>query len=201
MCCTLLVFLFQLVSEFKINKTLLPPKKLFGNQSEEFVKRRRKELEIYLQTVIRHFVNVPNQLAVFLDFQKYVSKWWNYEVGLKLYKACSQCLDQMLICLGNSWYHTDFSGRPLQQRFDSVWIPTTTTAPTPYVLFKGCTQSLDRKLDLLYCWAWYIKAVLCIFMALTCRRWNFGGWGSFSHNSSSSLFCLLSLKTCRTNLW
>ena len=61
------------MSQYKLDKTLLPPKKLFGNQTEAFIKKRQHELEIYLQTVLHHLTQVPQALAVFLDFPKYVS--------------------------------------------------------------------------------------------------------------------------------
>ncbi len=65
--------LLQLVSQYKLDKTLLPPKKLFGNQTEAFIKKRQRELEIYLQTVLHHLTQVPQALGTFLDFPKYVS--------------------------------------------------------------------------------------------------------------------------------
>ncbi len=66
--------ILQLVSQYKLDKTLLPPKKLFGNQTEAFIKKRQRELEIYLQTVLHHLTQVPQALGTFLDFPKYVSQ-------------------------------------------------------------------------------------------------------------------------------
>ncbi|XP_053377784.1 nischarin-like isoform X2 [Mercenaria mercenaria] len=62
----------KLCSSCKLDKNLLPPKKLFGNQSESFIKKRQHDLEIYLQTVL-HFVSqkMPNCLAAFLEFDQY----------------------------------------------------------------------------------------------------------------------------------
>ena len=51
----------------------MPPKKLFGNQSDAFVRKRQGELAIYLQTVLHHLTAIPAALANFLDFHKYVS--------------------------------------------------------------------------------------------------------------------------------
>lgn len=63
----------QLVSSCKLERNLLPPKKLFGNQSEAFIKRRLGDLETYLQTIMYFLVNrLPPPLAAFLDFNKYV---------------------------------------------------------------------------------------------------------------------------------
>ncbi|CAL1531489.1 unnamed protein product [Lymnaea stagnalis] len=62
----------RLTASFKLDKTLLPPKKLFGNQTEAFIKKRQRELEIYLQTIILYLAqHIPSCLAFFLDFDKY----------------------------------------------------------------------------------------------------------------------------------
>ncbi|GAB1600647.1 nischarin isoform X4 [Argonauta hians] len=62
----------KLVSTFKIDKGLLPPKKLFGNQSETFIKKRQNDLEVYLQTILFYLAQkIPPILAYFLDFNKY----------------------------------------------------------------------------------------------------------------------------------
>ncbi|KAI8782208.1 nischarin isoform X2 [Biomphalaria glabrata] len=62
----------RLSASYKLDKTLLPPKKLFGNQTEAFIKKRQKELEIYLQTIILCLAqHIPSSLAYFLDFDKY----------------------------------------------------------------------------------------------------------------------------------
>lgn len=67
----------QMVIQYKLDKNLLPPKKLFGNQSESFIKKRQGELEIYLQTVLHHLTGIPPHLSSFLNFHKYVShKYW-----------------------------------------------------------------------------------------------------------------------------
>ncbi|VDI43777.1 Hypothetical predicted protein [Mytilus galloprovincialis] len=62
----------NLVSQCKIDKTLLPPKKLFGNQNETFIKKRQTELEIYLQTVLFYMTHkIASPLAAFLEFHNY----------------------------------------------------------------------------------------------------------------------------------
>ncbi|XP_071171413.1 nischarin-like isoform X2 [Mytilus edulis] len=62
----------KLVSQCKIDKTLLPPKKLFGNQNETFIKKRQTELEIYLQTVLFYMTHkIAPPLAAFLEFHNY----------------------------------------------------------------------------------------------------------------------------------
>lgn len=65
---------FQLTSEKKIDKHLLPPKKIIGKNSKTLVEKRQKELEVYLQTLLNRFpVAVPKVLSIFLHFQLYVS--------------------------------------------------------------------------------------------------------------------------------
>ncbi|XP_013392557.1 nischarin isoform X2 [Lingula anatina] len=61
----------RLVTKYKIDKTLLPPKKVFGNQNEEFIKKRQADLELYLQVLMHYLPKLPPELAFFLDFDKY----------------------------------------------------------------------------------------------------------------------------------
>uniref|UniRef100_A0A8C9KV13 Nischarin n=1 Tax=Serinus canaria TaxID=9135 RepID=A0A8C9KV13_SERCA len=62
----------KLVSEKKIDKNLLPPKKIIGKNSKSLVEKRQKELEIYLQTLLLKFpVTVPKVLSHFLHFHLY----------------------------------------------------------------------------------------------------------------------------------
>lgn len=69
-----MVCVFQLISEKKIDKHLLPPKKIIGKNSKTLVEKRQKELEVYLQTLLSRFpVAVPKVLSSFLHFQFYVS--------------------------------------------------------------------------------------------------------------------------------
>lgn len=69
-----LFFAFQLVSEKKIDKNLLPPKKIIGKNSKSLVEKRQKELEVYLQTLLVKFpVAAPKVLSHFLHFHFYVS--------------------------------------------------------------------------------------------------------------------------------
>ncbi|XP_054715107.1 nischarin-like [Uloborus diversus] len=61
----------KLVSKFSLEKSLIPPKKVFGNRSESFIVERQKALELYLQTLVHRFELLPEPLEVFLDFPKY----------------------------------------------------------------------------------------------------------------------------------
>ncbi|XP_025065433.1 nischarin [Alligator sinensis] len=61
-----------LVSEKKIDKNLLPPKKIIGKNSKTLVEKRQKELEIYLQTLLIKFpMAAPKVLSCFLHFHLY----------------------------------------------------------------------------------------------------------------------------------
>ncbi|XP_063283139.1 nischarin isoform X1 [Pelobates fuscus] len=62
----------KLTLENKIDKNLLPPKKIIGKNSKSFVERRQKDLEVYLQTLLAQFPTaVPRPLAHFLNFHSY----------------------------------------------------------------------------------------------------------------------------------
>lgn len=76
------VFL-QLVAERKIDKSLLPPKKIIGKNSRSLVEKREKDLEVYLQTLLGTFPDVaPRVLAHFLHFHFYVSSLWGSQLCL-----------------------------------------------------------------------------------------------------------------------
>nr|XP_042717679.1 nischarin isoform X3 [Chrysemys picta bellii] len=62
----------KLVSEKKIDKNLLPPKKIIGKNSKSLVEKREKELEVYLQTLLVKFpIAAPKLLSHFLHFNLY----------------------------------------------------------------------------------------------------------------------------------
>ncbi|XP_078595574.1 nischarin-like [Branchiostoma floridae x Branchiostoma japonicum] len=62
----------KLLSEKKVDKNALPPKKLLGNMSKSFVEKRQKELEAYLQMLLeKHQDCIPKVLERFLDFHLY----------------------------------------------------------------------------------------------------------------------------------
>ncbi|XP_075795543.1 nischarin isoform X4 [Pelodiscus sinensis] len=62
----------KLVSEKRIDKNLLPPKKIIGKNSKSLVEKREKELEVYLQTLLVKFpVAAPKVLSHFLHFHLY----------------------------------------------------------------------------------------------------------------------------------
>ncbi|XP_012521221.1 PREDICTED: nischarin [Propithecus coquereli] len=62
----------KLIAERKIDKNLLPPKKIIGKNSRSLVEKREKDLEVYLQTLLAAFSGVaPRVLAHFLHFHFY----------------------------------------------------------------------------------------------------------------------------------
>ncbi|MBN3308763.1 NISCH protein, partial [Amia calva] len=62
----------KLTTDKKIDKNLLPPKKMIGKNSKSLVERRQKELEVYLQTLLVKFpVAAPKVLSCFLHFHLY----------------------------------------------------------------------------------------------------------------------------------
>ncbi|KAG5835863.1 hypothetical protein ANANG_G00248520 [Anguilla anguilla] len=62
----------KLTTEKKIDKNLLPPKKMIGKNSKSLVEKRQKELEVYLQTLLVKFpLAAPKVLSCFLHFHLY----------------------------------------------------------------------------------------------------------------------------------
>ncbi|XP_055504258.1 nischarin isoform X4 [Leucoraja erinacea] len=62
----------KLTAGKKIDKNLLPPKKIIGKNSKSFVEKRQKELEVYLQTLLAKFpYAAPKVLSHFLHFDLY----------------------------------------------------------------------------------------------------------------------------------
>ncbi|KAL4673932.1 hypothetical protein H8959_017866 [Pygathrix nigripes] len=62
----------KLVAERKIDKNLLPPKKIIGKNSRSLVEKREKDLEVYLQKLLAAFPGVtPRVLGHFLHFHFY----------------------------------------------------------------------------------------------------------------------------------
>ncbi|KAI1890379.1 hypothetical protein AGOR_G00153120 [Albula goreensis] len=62
----------KLTAEKKIDKNLLPPKKMIGKNSKSLVEKRQKELEAYLQTLLVKFpLAAPKVLSCFLHFHLY----------------------------------------------------------------------------------------------------------------------------------
>uniref|UniRef100_A0A8C6Q7D7 Nischarin n=1 Tax=Nothobranchius furzeri TaxID=105023 RepID=A0A8C6Q7D7_NOTFU len=62
----------KLTVEKKVDRQLLPPKKILGKNSRSLVERRQKELELYLQMLLQQFPEaMPTALNVFLHFHLY----------------------------------------------------------------------------------------------------------------------------------
>ncbi|XP_069499286.1 nischarin isoform X2 [Ambystoma mexicanum] len=62
----------KLTAEKRIDRNLLPPKKIIGKNSKSLVEKRQKDLEVYLQTLLTTFpVAAPKVLSHFLHFHLY----------------------------------------------------------------------------------------------------------------------------------
>uniref|UniRef100_A0A8C6SWT1 Nischarin n=1 Tax=Neogobius melanostomus TaxID=47308 RepID=A0A8C6SWT1_9GOBI len=62
----------KLTAENKVDRRLLPPKKILGKNSKSLVERRQKDLEQYLQTLLVQFPQAtPPALSCFLHLQLY----------------------------------------------------------------------------------------------------------------------------------
>ncbi|XP_056462174.1 nischarin isoform X3 [Gadus chalcogrammus] len=63
----------KLSADWQVDKQLLPPKKMLGKNSPGLVERRRRELEVYLQTLFLRLLSsaTPPPLASFLHFDLY----------------------------------------------------------------------------------------------------------------------------------
>lgn len=60
----------QLQNQFpSLQSDLLPPKKAFGNTTEEFVEKRQQQLELYLQHLVHSLQPHPKELLDFLAYK------------------------------------------------------------------------------------------------------------------------------------
>ncbi|KAG8233943.1 hypothetical protein J437_LFUL005149 [Ladona fulva] len=85
----------KLISEYGVNKDLLPPKKVIGNKDPVFIEKRRLGLEEYLKTVLNFLqVTMPKDLAVFLDFQYYDIVFLLQNLALKFYNEGDRLLQE-----------------------------------------------------------------------------------------------------------
>ncbi|XP_004631715.1 nischarin isoform X2 [Octodon degus] len=83
----------KLVAEKKIDKNLLPPKKIIGKNSKSLVEKREKDLEVYLQTLLAAFPGVaPRVLAHFLHFHFYEVNGITAALAEELYEKGEQLL-------------------------------------------------------------------------------------------------------------
>ena len=67
-------YTLQLQKQFSsLQSDLLPPKKAFGNTTEEFVEKRQQQLELYLQHLVHSLQPHPKELLDFLTYRLIVS--------------------------------------------------------------------------------------------------------------------------------
>ncbi|CAG9759451.1 unnamed protein product [Ceutorhynchus assimilis] len=78
----------KLVSDHGVSKCILPPKKVLGNKSNEFIETRRKGLQDYLQAVLVFLKRtMPRVFVEFLDFHI-------YDIYFLLQKLSSKCFTE-----------------------------------------------------------------------------------------------------------
>uniref|UniRef100_A0A3B4ZQH1 Nischarin n=1 Tax=Stegastes partitus TaxID=144197 RepID=A0A3B4ZQH1_9TELE len=95
----------KLTAEKKVDRRLLPPKKILGKNSKSLVERRQKELELYLQTLLLQFPQAtPTELACFLHFHLYEINGITAALAQELFHKGEQLLQAGEV----------FSLRPLQ---------------------------------------------------------------------------------------
>ncbi|XP_072571678.1 nischarin isoform X3 [Paramormyrops kingsleyae] len=83
----------KLTAEKKIDKNLLPPKKMIGKNSRSLVEKRQKDLEIYLETLLVKFpVAAPKVLSCFLHFHLYEINGITAALAEELYNRGEQLL-------------------------------------------------------------------------------------------------------------
>lgn len=62
----------HLVTDHGVSKDILPPKKVIGNKTPEFIENRRKGLESYLRSVMSYLkITMPRAFVEFLGFHIY----------------------------------------------------------------------------------------------------------------------------------
>ncbi|XP_034020794.1 nischarin isoform X2 [Thalassophryne amazonica] len=95
----------KLTVEQKVDRRLLPPKKILGKNSKSLVEQRQKDLEVYLQTLLQQFPQAtPTPLAIFLHFHLYEINGITAALAEELYHKGEQLLQAGQV----------FSLRPLQ---------------------------------------------------------------------------------------
>ncbi|XP_055015158.1 nischarin isoform X3 [Boleophthalmus pectinirostris] len=95
----------KLTAENKVDRRLLPPKKILGKNSKSLVERRQKELEQYLQTLLLLFPQAtPPALSCFLHLQFYEINGITAALAEELFNKGEQLLQAGQV----------FSLRPLQ---------------------------------------------------------------------------------------
>ncbi|XP_033829936.1 nischarin isoform X1 [Periophthalmus magnuspinnatus] len=95
----------KLTAENKVDRRLLPPKKILGKNSKSLVERRQKDLEQYLQTLLLQFPQAtPPPLSCFLHLQLYEINGITAALAEELFHKGEQLLQAGQV----------FSLRPLQ---------------------------------------------------------------------------------------
>ncbi|XP_070558120.1 nischarin-like isoform X2 [Ptychodera flava] len=118
----------RLVTENKIERSLLPPKKLLGNLSKSFIEKRQKDLEQYLQVLLQKYTYLPKPLSVFLGFNIYDIHGVTEALAEELFER-----GDMILAAGEVYHMTPMQLYAITERL-KLAIPT--------------CESGDRRLDL-----------------------------------------------------
>ncbi|XP_077982564.1 nischarin-like [Glandiceps talaboti] len=129
----------RLVTEYKLEKGLLPPKKLLGNLSKSFIEKRQKDLEHYLQTLLQKYTYLPKPLSVFLGFNKYDIHGVTETLAEELYEK-----GEMILAAREVYHMTPMQLYAITERL-KLAIPTCVCT---IFCFSPFSESGDRRQDL-----------------------------------------------------
>ncbi|XP_022101206.1 nischarin-like isoform X2 [Acanthaster planci] len=88
----------KLVALKKVERALLPPKKLLWNQSKSFVEKRRQDLESYLQKMLDQSSYLPTPLLHFLEFDIYDIYGVSQALATELFEKAEAILASSDVC-------------------------------------------------------------------------------------------------------
>ncbi|XP_030827981.1 nischarin [Strongylocentrotus purpuratus] len=88
----------KLVSLGRVERSLLPPKRLLGNMSKSFIERRQRDLEAYLQKVISSSRLLPKPLLLFLEFDIYDINGVSQALAAELFEKGDLILASQDVC-------------------------------------------------------------------------------------------------------
>ncbi|XP_071960487.1 uncharacterized protein [Antedon mediterranea] len=88
----------KLVSDKKVEKSALPPKKLIGNTSKSFIQKRKQELAVYLQKLMERYDPLPSHLSRFLEFDIYDVTGVSQALARELYEKGDLILSSGEVC-------------------------------------------------------------------------------------------------------
>lgn len=83
----------QLITEHGLSKDILPPKKVIGNKTPEFIESRRQGLENYLRVLLNYLkITMPRIFVEFLNFHLYDVFFLVRNLAAKLFEEADSIL-------------------------------------------------------------------------------------------------------------